>query len=315
MTRLLVAGPNLTVDRTSTLSALQPGAVLRTRTVHVAAGGKGVNVVRTAIRLDATTTLIGFLAGHTGRAAAGMLADEGIDVVGVEVEGETRSTLVLTDDRGAVTVINEPGPSIGVQDWARYERALDDRLEDADWLVCSGSCPPGGAHDAYARLCRMAADRGVPTLVDASGDLLGGCVDAGATVVAPNLAEAEALLFGTATEEVEMADDAKPRALGAAERLADAGAKLALVSAGRHGVAAADTRSTMWVDAPEAELVHPIGAGDVLSGAFAVHWRPGQDLVPALVKAVAAAAASVEHPKAGCFDRPRAAELEDVVQV
>lgn len=310
----MIACPNLTIDRTGALPVLRAGAVLRTGKVRVAAGGKGVNVARAAKLLDSTTRLAGFVAGHTGEAIAGMLAEEEIDLHATSVSGQTRSTLVLRDDEGAVTVINEPGPSISAEGWARYERSVYDLLEEADWLVCSGSCPPGAPDDAYGSLSRAAAERGVSSLVDAGGPLLTKALEAGAAVVSPNLLEAEGLLEGASDEAVEPGDDARPRAMRAAERLVDGGAKLALVSAGRHGVAAADARSATWVSAPSVEVVNPIGAGDVFAGAFVVAWQPGDELLPALVSATATAAASVEDARAGCFDPARAAELKRQVQ-
>ena len=46
--RVLIAGPNLTIDRTVTIDELRPGEVLRFEDVAVTPGGKGVNVARAA---------------------------------------------------------------------------------------------------------------------------------------------------------------------------------------------------------------------------------------------------------------------------
>jgi fructose-1-phosphate kinase PfkB-like protein len=43
---MLVAGPNLTLDRTVSLDELRPGEVLRFDEAVVTPGGKGVNVAR-----------------------------------------------------------------------------------------------------------------------------------------------------------------------------------------------------------------------------------------------------------------------------
>jgi fructose-1-phosphate kinase PfkB-like protein len=45
---VLIAGPNLTIDRTIRLDELRPGEVLRAREADAGPGGKGVNVARTA---------------------------------------------------------------------------------------------------------------------------------------------------------------------------------------------------------------------------------------------------------------------------
>ena len=67
---MLVAGPNLTIDRTAVLGELRPGEVLRFDRVVVTPGGKGLNVARAALALGHSALLVSLLPGHTGRAAA-----------------------------------------------------------------------------------------------------------------------------------------------------------------------------------------------------------------------------------------------------
>lgn len=315
MPSLVVASPNLTIDRTARIAALIAGGVLRTRTVDVSPGGKGVNVARAAAAFGVPAVVVGFTAGHTGRAVAGMLAEEDVELRSVEVAGETRSTAVLTDGDGATTVINEPGPAIEEADWAALEEAVAQRLDAASWLVCSGSCPPGAPANGYARLADLAGDRGVPTLVDSSRGHLAAAVDAGVAMVSPNLAEAEAVLDGVAGEPVEPGDRARERAESAATRLAERTSTTAVVSAGAAGLAAASDGRLYWACAPSVTVVNPIGAGDVLAGALAMGWTSGRDFRDVLAHAVAAAAASVEDPRAGRLDRARADDLLDEVAV
>ena len=90
---MLVAGPNLTIDRTATLAELRPGEVLRFDRVVVTPGGKGLNVARAARALGHSALLVSFVPGHTGRAAAALIAEEGVELSGVPCGGELRSTL------------------------------------------------------------------------------------------------------------------------------------------------------------------------------------------------------------------------------
>ena len=60
---MLIAGPNLTIDRTLTIEELRPGEVLRFDGVTVTPGGKGVNVARVARALHAPALLVGFTPG------------------------------------------------------------------------------------------------------------------------------------------------------------------------------------------------------------------------------------------------------------
>src|ERR671931_2212238 len=100
---MLIAGPNTTIDRTGTLDELRPGAVLRFTSMKVTPGGKGLNVARAARSLGAPAALVAFLPGHVGRAAAALIAEEGVTLQGVATPGELRSTSVILETSGRAT--------------------------------------------------------------------------------------------------------------------------------------------------------------------------------------------------------------------
>jgi 1-phosphofructokinase family hexose kinase len=307
---VLIAGPNLTIDRTSTLPALRPGEVLRVADVEVTPGGKGLNVARAARALGARAMLVGFLPGRTGRAAGELIADEGVSLAGVTVAGEIRSTAIILEDGGRATVINEPGPEIDDDDWMAFEAAVGADLDRHRVLVCSGSVPPGSPEDAYARLVVRAHREGVPVIVDATGPILKAALEVLPDLVTPNLGEAESLLHGRADEAVDAAPDAQPRAEAAALELVRAGAAAAIVTAAAAGAALAVGDDVTWLPAPRIERVaNPIGAGDALTAAVAAALEDGLDLIEAARRGVAAGAASVEAPRAGELDPLRVTEL------
>jgi 1-phosphofructokinase family hexose kinase len=300
---VLIAGPNLTIDRTSSIAELRPGEVLRVSDVEVTPGGKGLNVARAARALGAPATLVAFVPGHTGRAAAALITAEGIVLEPVPVGGEIRSTSVILEPERA-TVINEPGPSLADGDWEALEDAASRTLGDHRVLVCSGSLPPGSPDDGYARLAR-----GRFAIVDAGGAVLGAALEVGPAVVTPNLAEAEGLLHGRADESVEASPDARDRAEAAASALVRAGARAAVVTAAAAGAAVCAEGVVTWLVAPRVSVVNPIGAGDVFAAALAAGLETGEDVLGAARRGVAAAAASVEVGRAGVLDAARMAEL------
>jgi 1-phosphofructokinase family hexose kinase len=309
---MLIAGPNLTIDRTLSIDELRPGEVLRFDDVAVTAGGKGVNVARVAQALHASALLVGFCPGHTGRAAMWLLADEGVHVEAVEVAGELRSTAVVLERAGRVTVMNEPGPRLGTGDWERYERAVAAGLDRHALLACSGSMPPGAPEEGYARLVVLARGRGARALVDANGPPLAAALGARPDVVTPNLAEAEGLLLGRADETVEVGDPAemRQRAAAAAAGLVARGARAAIVTAGAAGAAVfVEGGEPRWYGAPRVEVRNPIGAGDALVGGLCVGLERGEPFDNAVSLGLAAAAASVETAKAGAIDPARAEQL------
>ena len=312
---MLIAGPNLTTDRTLTIDELRPGEVLRFSTATITPGGKGVNVARVARALGFPATLVALAPGRTGRAVVELLADEGLEVLSVETGGEVRAASVILEESGRVTVLNEPGPAVTEGEWEAYARAVQANLPGHGFVVCIGSLPPGSPPDAYARLVRMARSRGVRALVDAAGVQLAAALEAGPELATPNLAEAEGVLLGTESLPVDDGSpNVRPRALDAASELVARGAGTAVVTAGAAGVAVATASERRWVEAPHVEVRNPIGAGDSLVAGLIGTLERGGDLDQAASIGLAVAAASVETEVAGVVDPERvralAAELD-----
>jgi 1-phosphofructokinase family hexose kinase len=300
---VLIAGPNLTIDRTSSIAELRPGQVLRVSDVVVTPGGKGLNVARAARALGVPATLVAFVPGETGRAAASLIRGEGVELESVPVGGEIRSTSVILEP-GRATVLNEPGPALADGDWEALEAAVARALGEHRVLVCSGSLPPGSPDDGYARLARRRF-----AVVDAGGAVLAAALEARPAVVTPNLAEAEGLLHGRSDESVEASAEARGHAEAAATALVGAGARAAVVTAAAAGAAVCAEGVVTWLAAPRVDVVNPIGAGDVFAAALAAALESGDDVLTAARRGVAAAAASVESPRAGDLDPARMAAL------
>jgi 1-phosphofructokinase family hexose kinase len=313
---VVIAGPNLTIDRTLSIDELRPGEVLRFERAVVTPGGKGVNVARVARELGAGAVLVGFVPGRTGAAGAALLADEGIALRGVEVGGELRATAVVLERSGRVTVFNEPGPPLAPGDWELFEAVVADALSGERVLACSGSLPPGAPADAYARLVGLAHSAGAVAVVDVGGSQLAAAVAAGADVVTPNLAEAEGMLHGRADETVEAGDvgAVRERAVAAARALVERGALHAVVTAAEAGAAVADGWLVRWMAAPAvAEVRNPIGAGDALVGGLALALARGEEFAIAVALGMACGAASVETDVAGVVVPERVAALLSAV--
>jgi 1-phosphofructokinase family hexose kinase len=310
---ILVAGPNLAIDRVVTLGELRPGEVLRLDRARISPGGKGLNVARAIRALGGAARVVTFVAGRTGAAVADLAADEGLELLRVEVPGEARAAVIVLERSGRVTVLNEPGPDLSDGDWRRFEGVVASSMDSGDGtLVCTGSLPPGVPDDAYARLVRIARSRSTLVVVDATGPALLAAADAGADLVTPNLAEAEEAL-GWSGETGSHGE----RAVRAAEALAGRSGGVAIVTVGEHGVAWSGRVSGPGggdaggrLDAPRVRHVNPIGAGDSFVAGLVLRLGAGAPLREAVAAGIAVAAASVETELPGQVDPGRAAQLE-----
>jgi 1-phosphofructokinase family hexose kinase len=292
----------------------RPGHEVDVAEVAVTAGGKGVNVARALRALGFDATLLGLLPGRMGDAIVGLLADEGIGLLGVPVAGELRSAFIIHERDGRATVLNESGPELAEDEWLAYEAMAGEALGDHAVVVCGGSLPPGAPDGAYARIVAMARERGRPSVVDAGGSVLLRALDEAPDIVCPNLAEAEAVLFGATSEAVDAPADARERAVEAARALVRGGARTAIVTAASAGAAVAGDGEVHWVAAPRVSVANPMGAGDAFAAGLAVATVRELPPVEAARFAIAVASASVEHPRAGCLDAFRSEALIRKVQ-
>ena len=300
---------NLGVDRSLRLERLRPGYVQRPRSVEVTAGGKSVNVCRASRAHGVRPRLVANLPGRGGAFVGELLAAEGHDVRAVATQGEARSQVIIIEDDLRVTVLNEPGPPLSAEDRERLLEALAEELDSHRVVTASGSLPPGTPADVYGRVVALARERGAISVVDATRDALRACLPFEPDIVTPNLAEAEAALHGVAHEAVEAEGDAPGLAVATARSLREAGARAALITVGRHGVAGADAGGAFWVAAPSVQEVNPVGAGDSFVAGLAVALERGDDLRSSALCAVATGSASVANPLAGGVDPVLVAEL------
>lgn len=313
---MLVLGLNLGVDRSLRLERLLPGHVQRPRSVVVTAGGKSVNVCRASRAYSVRPRLIANLPGRVGALLGEMLVAEGHDVRAVATDGEARSQLIIIEDDLRITVLNEPGPVLSAGGLDRLFTAFGEEIPGQRVAAASGSLPPGAPDATYGEIVRLARAGGAITVIDAARDALKGCLSAEPDVVTPNLAEAEAALNGGGHEAVEAeSGDVRAAAVAAAHGLRDAGARAALVTAGRHGVAGADRDGAFWVAAPTVREVNPVGAGDSFVAGLAVALERGDDLRTATLCAVATGSASVAHPLAGGVEPALVEELARTLSV
>ena len=319
---MLVATPNLCIDRTQVVTDLVPGAVLRAQEVHVTAGGKGVNVARVLRAHRVLATVVGLVAAGGGEQLRTLLREEGADLVPVEVPGDVRVNTVLVESTaGRMTVINEPGSPLSQEDWRGYCAAVARSLPGNRALACSGSLPPGAPPDAYAQLVDVAHHLGIPALVDCAPGALAACLPAGPDLVSPNLQEAEAAITGdTGHLLVDAHTDVRARASAAATALLDLGASAAAVTAGAHGVALAERGggAPRWWASAGVAVVSTVGAGDAFLGGVLVDVEAqpaGRVSWPrAVLLGSATASASCEQLLAGGVDPQRARELYEHLQ-
>jgi 1-phosphofructokinase family hexose kinase len=321
---VLIATPNLCLDRTQFVSQLVPGAVMRALSVEVTAGGKGVNIARVVRAHQRQATLVGLVADRDRGRLLGLLHEEGADVVDVPMPGDARMAMIMIEQPGGrITILNEPGSTLDAETWDRYLDAVRTSLPRHRILACSGSLPPGAPEVGYGQLVELAHEAGVLALVDTAPAPLRASLASEPDLVSPNLQEAEAAISGAAGSVLADADeDVRERAIEAAVTLCRMGSRNAAVTAGAHGVVLAEGSSgrVRWFPSAQVEVVSAVGAGDsFLAGVILELERDASaatvDWGAAVLRGCATAGASCEQLRAGGVDPQRIEDLLATLRV
>lgn len=299
---ILTVTPNPAIDLTYRVAALETGETHRVAPPAVRAGGKGLNVARVLHQAGAPAFALTTAGGAPGLLLADDLEAGGIPNELVQVQATTRSSIAIVDERGgATTVLNETGGALTAAEWTALHDAAERLALPATCVVGSGSLPPDAPDAFYAGLVAIAADRGLPSVIDATGPALLLAAEARPAVLKPNRRE----LAETTGE---------PDPVTGASRLLDAGAALVLVSLGEDGMLAVRPGAeTLHARLDHALSGNATGAGDAAVAAVASCLAAGIDDPAVLLRrAVAWSAAAVVAPLAGELD-PAYATYEDRV--
>ena len=276
---------NPSLDRTIEVPELVRGAMVRASDTRLDPGGKGVNVARALAAHKLPTCAVVPRGGPEGRQLCELLEEEGIDVCAVPVTGHTRSNVSLVEPDGEVTKINEPGGELGRDDLERIVKAVLDTAATADWVVASGSLPPGVPDTFYRDLGARLTERGIRFVVDTSGSALTAALGARPALVKPNRDEmAESVGFGI---------DTLGDVVRAAEVLRDRGAETVLASLGADGAVLVDEQGVRYGESPVDRGRSAVGAGDAMLAGYLAGGVTGRD---ALVEALSWGAAAVRLP-------------------
>lgn len=287
---------NPSVDLYTATDAVRPADKLRCDPPLREPGGGGINVARVLSRLDSAVRTVYPSGGPSGQWLDGHLAHLALDPQRLAIEGETRENLTVRARESAAEYrFVMPGPSLSA---AELQACLDTataNLRHGDWIVASGSLPPGAPTGTWAQLAQAAQARGAHCALDTSGAGLRAAIgdpSVHLSLVKPNLRElreatGEALPDATAWTAAARRWVAQGRATRVALSLGDRGALLV----GPQGAWEAAS-----LDVP---LASSVGAGDSFLAGLLWALSQGLEDAVALSWAMAAGTAALLHPGTG----------------
>ena len=306
---LLAITPNPTIDRTLHVPQMEIGSVHRAQQVHLGAGGKGLNVARTALTLGVDVLATGPLAGHAGRTVADLAANEGLPTAWHWLSsGETRTCLLLNHENSDATVINEPGQTWSNDDWQGLTTHLRQLSRRVQAITFSGSLPPGIPTKAFTALARELATLDRPVYIDTSGQALVATLrEPAGLCIKMNRSELAKGLGQTLAGQDDLIE--------AGKEVLDRGAALVVVTLGSAGAIAVAPDGWWQVSGPRVKVVSTVGSGDAFLAGLVAAQIQGQTLVEALVQGVLCGMANATTALPGRFERERLEALREEVEV
>ncbi len=276
---------NPSIDRTLEIDRLVVGGMNRVKSKVDHPSGKGINVSRDLSLWGFPTEALTMVGGDSGRWLVQALEEQNIPVDFVEVEGETRINVkIWAAKENQSTEVNEPGPVVTQRELEELLAQVRAKASRWDWVVISGSAPPGTPPGFYAELVKTARDQGAQTALDASGAALREGLKACPDLIKPNETEVRDILGWEPEDEAG--------ALRAIEELLSLGIGCVMLTLGKAGGYVGRNGEIWQGIPPEVDVKTTVGCGDAALAGMVWALREGKGLDDALAWAMAAGAAA-----------------------
>ncbi|UCC66615.1 MAG: 1-phosphofructokinase [Deltaproteobacteria bacterium] len=280
---------NPALDRTIEVEGLLMDDANRILRESRFAGGKGIDASRVIKELGGESIALGFIGGYDGLELEGRLINEGILCDFTKISGETRINIVLCDRREKTTLmLNAAGPRITPAEVGLFFQKILSIPRDAEFVVVSGSVPPGVNYNVYAQIITTVKGMGIRVALDADGELLRQGYKANPSVIKPNIYEFQRLTGVKSNRVEDLLQEARGMAEGELETV--------LVSMGARGIMGVKRGEAYWAIPPQVEVVSAVGAGDSAVAGFIYALTKGMDFRESLALATAAGTAAVLTP-------------------
>jgi 1-phosphofructokinase family hexose kinase len=278
-----------TVD---TLTLYNKNLIKRAATFY---GGKGINVAYALGKLHSSCMAAGFIGLEDLAPLTQKLASVSVNANFIAVPGNTRANYKVMDiQMEKDTEFNQTGFLIEPEDLAKLNDLLTSLWIKNQWLAISGSLPAGADAAFYPETIRMAAQAGMKTCLDTSGEALRAGAAAKPTLLRVNHSELE--------EALGKKLDVQADIIAGMRELIDSGIEMVVVSMGKQGVIGCKGSETWSVSIPEVNVTSLTGAGDTLTAGCLHCLIQGKPFSEMLKFGSALATASTLKAEPGDFD-------------
>lgn len=272
-------------DKSTTITSLFPERKMKCTPPVFEPGGGGINVARAIKKLGGRVTAIYLAGGYSGKFLTQLLESDEIPSIVIETRQHTRENMIVLDTSTNLQYrFGMPGPTIYENEWQQILTEIE-KINDAEFIVASGSLPDGVPTNIFARIADIAKSKNAKFIVDTSGEALKDAVNEGVYLLKPNLGELS-LLAGkedlNGNEVIKVARD-----------LINKGrCEIIVVSMGVAGAMLITKNETQQIIPPLVKRNSTVGAGDSMLAGIVLSLSRQKSLLEAVQYGVACGTAA-----------------------
>jgi 6-phosphofructokinase 2 len=285
MSKIVTITFNPCIDKSTTVPAFIPEKKLTCTAPKLEPGGGGINVARAIKKLGGEALAIFPSGGYTGKFLNHLVELENVNFIAIDIASETRENIIILE----MSTNNQyrfgmPGTPLQEKEWEQCIQVVAS-IEDAEFIVASGSLPPGAPADIYAELAKITKECGAKMIVDTSGEALKAAAKEGVYLLKPSIGELSSLtgIAHIQKEEIEVI---------AKELIHQNACEVMVVSLGIDGAVLVTEKESYRVTAPQVERKSTVGAGDSMVAGIVLSLSGGMTFKQALQYGVACGTAA-----------------------
>ena len=281
---------NPAIDKSAQVNQVEPDKKLRCQEPVFTPGGGGINVARAIHNLGGEARAIYPAGGPTGDMLEQLLEKEGINQYRIKVKNWTRENVSIVEESTNNQYRFEmPGSPLDEHETTLSLEAVLNESKTAEYLVASGSLPPGVPDDFYATLAKKTHGANLKLIIDTSGESLKKLKGSGIFLLKPNLRE-----FREFTGLELLSEEDQKRA---GRELVDNGTcEVLVLSLGADGVLLVTHDVQVRFRSPKVTVISRIGAGDSTVAGIVLGLTKDMDLKEAVMFGISCGASTVMSP-------------------
>lgn len=281
---------NPALDKSTSTERLVPEKKIRCIEPSYEPGGGGINVSRAIKIIGGESLAIYAAGGASGDTIEKLLNEQGVQQQRITTKNPTRENfMVMENSTGNQFRFGMPGSGLGTNELEKCLEAIEELPKDVEYLVASGSLPPGVDSNFYKKVAEICERKNIKCVIDTSGKALLDAAGSGVYMMKPNLGELSELAGKEEISGMEQEEIAK-------KVINEGKSKILVVSLGPRGAMIVTKESIEYVVPPTVKQNSTVGAGDSMVAGIILSLSRRDDLREAVRWGVAAGTAATITP-------------------